>query len=149
MGRAPFQVLVFPYRLVPDRAILYAVFQRGPATGGYWQGLAGGGEAGETPLAAARREACEEAGIAPSNAYLALDSCATIPVVNIAGFLWGAETLVIPEYCFGVQVTDDRCCLSAEHTRFAWLPYREARGRLRWDSNKNALWELDHRLRGR
>jgi ADP-ribose pyrophosphatase YjhB (NUDIX family) len=39
--------------------VLYAVFKR--TDGGCWQGIAGGGEKGETPLQAAQREALEEA----------------------------------------------------------------------------------------
>jgi dATP pyrophosphohydrolase len=59
-------VLVFPYRVAPDRTIEVAVFQR--ANGGYWQGIAGGGDEGETPERAARREASEEAVSKPPGA---------------------------------------------------------------------------------
>ena len=61
MARAPFEVLVYPYRGLPDGRFVYALFRRADA--GFWQGIAGGGEDGETPLEAVRREAYEEAGI--------------------------------------------------------------------------------------
>lgn len=64
--RAPFQVLIFPYTRAADGTLRYAVFRR--ANLGVWQGLAGGGEDGETPAQAARRETAEEAGGVPADA---------------------------------------------------------------------------------
>src|SRR5262249_22275578 len=68
--RAPFQVLVFPYRRRPDAELEVALFRR--VDGGYWQGIAGGGHEGETPEDAARRETREEAGIEPTGPWIAL-----------------------------------------------------------------------------
>ena len=147
MSRAPFQVLVLPYRITPDNAVLYAIFRREPSSGGYWQGIAGGGENGESPLEAAKRETLEEAGIDPSNKYTKLDSYAMIPVVNVCGFRWGDDVLVIPEYCFGVKVDEEKLLLSYEHTEYKWLSYSRAMEILHWDSNKGALWELNFRVR--
>ncbi len=79
MGRAPFQVLILPYHHI-GKDVDYAVFRRIESTGGYWQGIAGGGEEGETPLEAAKREAQEEAGIIGESVYLTLDSVSKIPV---------------------------------------------------------------------
>lgn len=146
MSRAPFQVLVFPYRILDNSEIAYAVFRR-QDDGMPWQAISGGGEDAETPLEAARREAWEEAGIAPHNTYVKLDSCATIPVIHFADFRDREELFVIPEFSFGVEVVEGTVRLSREHAEFAWLPYQEAHAVLRWDSNKNALWELDRRLR--
>lgn len=145
MARAPFQVLVFPYRLLDRGEIAYAVFRRGDDLA--WQAIAGGGEDAETPLEAAKREAWEEAGIPPETPYLALDSRATIPVIHFAEFRDRTDLHVVPEYTFAVDVSDGELLLSAEHTEFAWLTYAEAHAALRWDSNKTALWELDRRLR--
>jgi dATP pyrophosphohydrolase len=149
MSRAPFQVLVLPYRIVRGNRILYAVFRREAATGAYWQGSAGGGEGEESPHEAAQREALEEAGIGPSNPLIGLDSMAMIPVANVAGFLWGPDVVVIPEYCFGVEVEDRQLKLSPEHTQFRWSQYHSAHAKLHWETNKTALWELDYRLRRR
>ena len=148
MTRAPFQVLVFPYRILPDGQIVYAVFRRGDE-GEHWQAIAGGGEVGETRLEAAKREAWEEAGIARSEKYVELESMTTVPAIEFASFRDREDLFVIPEYSFGVEVVADDLVLSAEHTACAWLPYEEARAILRWDSNKTALWELDRRLRAR
>ena len=59
MSRAPFQVLVNPYRKRSNGHFEYALMQR--ADDGTWQGIAGGGEDGETPFEAAIRETYEEA----------------------------------------------------------------------------------------
>ena len=146
MTRAPFQVLVFPYRLRPGTGFEYAVFKR--ADLGFWQGIAGGGEDAETPLEAAKRESLEEGGIPPESKYLTLDSTATIPVVDIAGYLlWGDDVLVVPEHCFGVEAGGLAITLSHEHVEFRWEGYEAADALLKYHANKTALWELDMRLR--
>ena len=146
MTRAPFQVLVFPYRFRLGTGFEYAVFRR--ADLGFWQGIAGGGEDAETPLEAAKREALEEGGIPRESTYLALDSTATIPVVDITGeLLWGDDVLVVPEHCFGVETGGLEITLSQEHLELRWVGYEAARALLKYDNNKTALWELDMRLR--
>ncbi|MGX1668563.1 NUDIX domain-containing protein [Streptomyces sp. NPDC055400] len=144
-GRAPFQVLVLPYRQT-EGGLLYALFRR--LDGAYWQGVAGGGEVGETLLQAARREAAEEAGLAGDFEFIALDARATIPVVSVTGeFTWGPEVLVIPEHAFGVRADTAELVLSREHTEYGWFSLEAAMSAVRWDSNRNALWELDQRIR--
>ncbi len=144
MARAPFQVLVFPYRRQDDGEFAYAVFRRGDD--GMRQAIAGGGEDDESPLEAARREAWEEAGIEPSCPLLELASCASIPVIHFAEFREREDLFVIPEYCFAVEVAESNLHISGEHVEYSWLPYSEAHAVLRWDSNKTALWELNRRL---
>lgn len=144
--RAAFQVLVLPFLHVTDGEFQYGLFHRTDAR--YWQGVAGGGEGQESPAQAARREAAEEAGVARDSRVVPLDSLATLPVVNVTGeFTWGPEVLVIPEHAFGVRCVSPELRLSDEHTEYGWFGLDEATERLRWDSNRNALWELDHRLR--
>jgi len=48
MARAPFQVLVYPYRKRNENHREYALLRR--ADDGTWQGVAGGGEVGEKPI---------------------------------------------------------------------------------------------------
>ncbi|MFE4869494.1 NUDIX pyrophosphatase [Streptomyces sp. NPDC056682] len=143
-GRAAFQVLVLPFRQTDD--VRYALFRR--SDGGYWQGVAGGGEVGESPLQAAQRELAEETGLGEDVEFVRLDSQATIPVVQVTGaFTWGPDVLVIPEFTFGVRLGTAEPHLSSEHTTYEWFGFEAARQALRWDSNRSALWELDHRLR--
>ena len=147
MKRAPFQVLVFPYYIKRGNIIFYALFKRGEKTGGYWQGIAGGGEGNESSLLAAKREAFEEAGIPINNTFIKLKSLSMISVENVCGFKWGQSILVIPEYCYGVMVKTKILTLSNEHSLYKWLSYKKAQKYLKWDSNKTALWELNHRLK--
>jgi len=142
--RAPFQVLVFPYELTNGGSIRYAVFRRSDMRA-CWQGIAGGGEGGESPGEAAARETFEEAGISGAS-FVRLDSCAMLPVEKVCGYLWGPEVRAIPEYCFGVKVNSAAIKLSREHDEFLWLDYDGALRKLTWESNRNALRELHLRL---
>ncbi len=144
MARAPFQVLIIPFRIDADKEPRYLAFKRADLE--VWQWIAGGGENRESPEQAARREIFEEAGIADAR-LTRLDSVASIPAVHFAdSHLWGKDVYVVPEYSFGAEVFGDRISLSVEHKECAWLDYETARGRLEWDSNKTALWELHSRL---
>ena len=77
--RAPFQVLVIPFRRSPAGQE-FAVLRRSDS--GNWQFPAGGGEVGETPVQAAHRETQEEIGI--SGNLIELDSLSTVPKKGFA-----------------------------------------------------------------
>ena len=101
MARAPFQVLVIPYRQVGEGEFEYALLRR--ADDGSWHAIAGGGEDSETPVEAARREAREETGLPEESLLLALDVVVPVPVTAFRdSHLWGDDLYVIPQYCFGV-----------------------------------------------
>jgi dATP pyrophosphohydrolase len=144
--RAPFQVLIIPFRRTSAAGSEFAVLKRRDTE--YWQFVAGGGEDAESPLQAARRETQEEIGVAADAPFLALDSMATVPKHHFAAAAtWGSDRYVIPEYCFAVEVGACPLTLSAEHVDLQWVSYEEACTLLRWDSNRNALWELNERLK--
>lgn len=147
MGRAPFQILAFPFRPTRPGEWEFAIFRRADAD--WWQGIAGGGEDDETPLQAACRECNEEAGISPSAPFVALDTVASVKVTWFRDYRrWGEGRFVIPEYSFGVQVEADATfLLSHEHAEYRWLAYDAAERLLRFDSNRTALWELNLRIR--
>ena len=148
MARAPFQVLVYPYRKTSRGQIEYALMKR--ADDGYWQAIAGGGEDDETPLEAAKRETCEESGISPVSDFLQLDTIEDVPVTEFRdSYIWGDDVYVIPQYCFGVAAQDIQIVISREHTAYKWFVYEEAHKLIKYDGNKTALWELDKRLKGR
>jgi dATP pyrophosphohydrolase len=143
--RAPFQVLVIPFRRT-ETGIQYAVLRRRDS--GFWQFVAGGGEDRETPRDAALRETKEEIGIAHPDGLQKLDSMSTIPKnIFASADSWGSDIYVVPQYCFAIDATGARLRLSHEHTEARWLGYEEAYALLRWDSNRNALWELKERLK--
>ncbi|MFC2012003.1 NUDIX pyrophosphatase [Chloroflexota bacterium] len=147
MSRAPFQILVLPFRHGQGGYIEYAVFKRRDEE--YWQFIAGGGDDGEQPIETAKREAFEEAGISPDSKYITLDSCNTVPVEGVTGeFTWGKDVYVIPEYTFGVKADNKPITISREHTEYKWASFEDATAMLKWDSNKNALWELNARITG-
>ena len=140
--RAPFQVLVVPFRMIDDHPE-YLLMRR--ADLGVWQWVAGGGEDVETPLEAARRELEEETGYLQEPREL--DSRSAISVIDVCGSLvYGAKRPILMEFAFAVEVAFTAARISEEHTEFAWLTYEEARSRLNWDSNRTALWETNFRI---
>ena len=148
MPRAPFQVLVYPYRKTNRGHYEYALMKRSDQ--GFWQAIAGGGEDEEKPLEAARRETFEESGIPPTADFLQLDTIEPVPVTEFRdSYLWGDDVYVIPQYCFGVAAQEIQIVISREHTGYKWFTYEEAQNLIKYDGNKTALWELDKRLKGR
>ena len=144
--RAPFQILAIPYRYVED-SIEYCVLHRSDCD--QWQFIAGGGEDAETPWEAAKRETVEEGGV-HSEHWIALESLAYVPATVISEKHrrhWSRDIYVIPEYAFGFECTAE-IRLSREHTECVWLSYEEAAKKLKWDSNRTALYELHCRLAG-
>ena len=142
--RAPFQVLVIPYRIT-DGKPLYCVLHR--ADHDECQFIAGGGEDEETPLQAAIREASEEGNIT-SDDMTELKSLSYVPADCIAADRrehWDKNITEIPEHCFAVRWNAE-IKLSREHTASAWLNYEKASKALKWESNRMALCELNEIL---
>ncbi len=145
MSRAPFQVLVFPFRKNRHGNFEYAIFKRLDEP--YWQSIAGGGEDNELPIEAAKREAYEEANIPVSAEYFSLKTIASIPVYHFtARNVWPKDQYVIPGYYFAVDSSNIEMALSYEHTAYQWVTYETGAKWLCWDSDKTALWELKERL---
>jgi dATP pyrophosphohydrolase len=148
MVRAQYEVTIFPFRRTSGGHYEFAIFFRSDLH--FSQGIAGGGEDDESPLAAAKREAREEAGISDTAAYYTLSSIASIPTdafeSGIQG-VWPKDLYVIPGYYFGVNGEGLSVVLSSEHTEFRWVTQAEGERLLRWDHDKTALWELNARLR--
>ena len=138
--REPYQILSIPYRIV-NGIPLFCVFRRSDSN--YWQFIAGGGENGETPIEAVKRETIEEIGVEPIN-IKQLTCIAYVPAEVIAESRrqhWNKNVYVIPEYSFAFQC-DLEPVLSNEHNEYKWLTYDEARKLLKWDSNKLAMYEI-------
>jgi dihydroneopterin triphosphate diphosphatase len=141
--RAPYQVIVFPY-VKTGKGYLYALFKRRDLN--FWQAISGGGESRETLVQTAKREAFGEANIGRSSRFIKLDSMTTIPVADVGNYKWKASIFVLPEYSFGVEVSSKKLTIGREHSSYKWLPYKQARKLLKYDSNKSAIWELHRRL---
>ncbi len=144
--REKYQVLVLPYKRENEN-ILYCIFKRSDMN--CWQFIAGGGESEDgSVMSSAKREAFEEAGISSEDKYVELESCCSISTEHFsARKLWGEHCLLIPEYAFAVKVEKDDIRISREHTVFEWVDYSTAINKLKYDSNKVALWELDNKLK--
>jgi dATP pyrophosphohydrolase len=70
-----------------------------------------------------------------------------VPVLELAGALrWGPDVLVVPEFTFAVPAGDSDLQIGPEHTEYRWVDYETCREMLHWDSNRNALHELNHRI---
>ena len=142
--RAPFQILAIPYKYINGK-ILFCVFHRSDYD--QWQFIAGGGENDERPCDAAKRVIFEESGILTDN-IIALNSMCYIPT-NIFPrkylYNWPDDMYVIPEYSFGFECNKE-IIVSDEHTECVWCQYEDAIKKLKWDSNKTALYELKKRL---
>ena len=138
--REPYQILSIPYRII-DGTPLFCIFRRRDSD--YWQFIAGGGENGEIPIEAAKRETTEEIGVEPKN-IKQLTCVAYVPAEVIAESRrqhWDKNTFVIPEYSFAFEC-DSEPTLSNEHTKYKWVTYDEGRKLLKWDSNKVAMYEI-------
>jgi dATP pyrophosphohydrolase len=148
MARAPFNVLILPFRRTAAGALEFAIFRRADGDGDCWQGVSGGVEADETPQAAAIRELSEETGVAAPIRWIALDSIASVPASVFGdGHGWGPGVYVVIERAFGAELSPCQAIArSDEHADYAWLSLDEASMRVRYDSNRTALWELTARL---
>ena len=142
--RRPKQVLVFLYRKNEENEYEYCIFYRRKLN--FWQAISGGVEDDETLVETVKREVLEETGISAKD-IIKLSSTSTIPVINVTGdFTWGRDVYVVTEYSFGVFIENSDIILSDEHKQYEWLTYDKAYKKLKFDSNKTALWELNHGL---
>lgn len=145
MSRVPFQIPVIPFRKNAGGVFEFAVFKRNDD--GNWQGIAGGGESNETPVEAVRREAFEEAKIPNTLKFYTLHFKGCVPVNEFASSkFWPKNLYVVIEHFFAVDCTGIEFTLSQEHSEYKWVNYETGKNLLKWDSNKNALWELNERL---
>ena len=142
--RKPKQVLVFLYRKNEDENYEYCIFYRKRLK--FWQGISGGVEDNESLIETVKREVFEETGIIVNDIYQ-LSTVSSLPVVDVIGeFFWGNDVYVVPEYSFGVPLENYDIHLSNEHKEYKWYLFDEAYEKLKFDSNKTALWELNQRL---
>jgi len=144
--RAPYQVLILPF-VRERKKYYYAIFKRKDLN--IWQFIAGGGEGNEKPIEAAKRETYEEISIDKGLHYIRLASICAIPAANICGLKWGKEVIMIPEFAFGIELPSKKIKISSAHTQYLWLSCEDAIKKLKYDSNKSALWELDYRLKNK
>ncbi len=144
MARAPFQVLIIPFRKKDD-SYEYCIFKRTDME--MWQFVSGGGEDSETYLESAIREMYEETSVSVSKDIFRLKTISSIPTYCFKEIMHNYPDLfVIPEYTFAVKISSE-FVLSHEHSEYQWVDYDDALLRLKYDSNKTALYELSMLLK--
>lgn len=122
MTRLPIEVFI-----VVRRADEYLVVHRVPTGGGYWHGIAGGVEGGETPDQAAERELFEETGLAVRP--LPLRTPFTYDEIIVHTFLVDVPPAWEPE-------------LNEEHDDYRWCSRDDAVELLYWPEPKELLRTL-------
>lgn len=122
MTRLPIEVFI-----VVRRADEYLVVHRVPSGGGYWHGIAGGVEEGETPEQAAERELFEETGLAVTP--LPLRTRFTYDAITVHTFLVEVQPEWEPE-------------LNEEHDDYRWCSRDAAVDLLHWPEPKELLRTL-------
>jgi dATP pyrophosphohydrolase len=143
MARLPQQILVYIRRRPTLDTTEYLLLKRIAAHGGFWQGVTGGLEAGETLAQAARREVLEETGYERFIRFMPLDFRYSFRLDRSRwGHLYAPDVETIHEECFGAEVGLDQgepALDPSEHDAYSWLDVRRALALLRWPENRAAL----------
>jgi dATP pyrophosphohydrolase len=98
---------------------------------GIWQFITGRVKAHETCLNAALRELREETNLKPKSIWL---------VPHILQFYDASTDRIHNSPLFTIEAEDPaKLRISAEHDKFAWLPYKQAISRLVWPAQRDGL----------
>ena len=145
--RIPTQVLVYPVRKIDD-GWEYLMLKRVENRGGFWQGVTGAPEKGETNLEGAKRELFEETGYNPANLQQT-DISFIIPMQDRWKDIYPVGTKEIPEYLFIAMIEQPRPPKidPIEHNEWKWCLFEDAMNLLTWEDNKKALKYVKNYLR--
>jgi len=134
--RLPIQVSVYVAR-VTDAGWEYLLLRRTAERGGFWQGVTGGAEEGESLADAAKRELLEETGLV-SYAIEQINYSYSLPMEDEwrSSYAEGVEEIV--EHVF-LAFVDREPKLSFEHDEYRWRTFKQALEMLKWPENIEAL----------
>jgi hypothetical protein len=131
--RPAFSVLVIPYALDAFAEVAFALVRRSEDAG--WHVRSGWGARSESPPEAARRVA----GTPCAANLLALDSRAMVVADGMPA------CCELPEYAFALRADPAELPSPTGHEQL-WVSYQTAVGLLSRRAERDALWELRHRL---
>ena len=142
--RVPRQVLVYLFRHSPELEFL--LIKRTEQWGGFWQGVTGAPEWGESDVDGAIRAALEETSFSIGDAIEAIDLRYELRrESDLDGDRWeqlyGPHVESIPEevYVAEVPMGADPLLAPYEHDDFRWCPFDRAFQLLKWENNREAL----------
>lgn len=146
MLRVPRQVLVYLFRRTGKGTIEFLLLKRTKHHGGFWQGVSGAPEWGESDADGAAREVLEETGFSVAESLEPIDLRYELhregdPDEAQWERLYGPDVHLIPEEVYVAEVPGDADPVLApdEHDAFRWCSPDEARRLLTWRNNRHAL----------
>lgn len=140
--RLPIQVLVYPMCSGPQGSRVL-LLRRTAKLGGFWQGVTGAPEPGESLGDAAARELCEETGLA-GHTIEQIDFSYSFSVPIEFAHLYARDVERIDEFVFIARLEEERApSLSHEHKDWRWCSVDDALKMLKWADNKRALIRCD------
>ncbi|NVM16962.1 MAG: NUDIX domain-containing protein [Candidatus Lokiarchaeota archaeon] len=124
------------------------MLKRIKSRGGFWQGVTGAPENGETIIEGARRELFEETSFL-SITLIQTDIKYIIPMEDRWIDIYPKGTTEIPEYLFFAKIhqPDIPKIDPIEQDDWKWCSFEEAMNLLSWDDNKKALEYVQELLR--
>ena len=127
-----------------DRVLL---LHRRPERGNFWQPITGTIESGESPIDAARREIVEETGTAGDPEDMNLVQSFMIESQYLSSKF--ASPIIASETGFAAHANSHLPIRmdAEEHDDYGWFTFEEAYGKIRWTDDREALEQLESRLR--
>jgi 8-oxo-dGTP pyrophosphatase MutT (NUDIX family) len=138
-------VLVYLYRRTHDGQVEWLLLRRTAGRGGFWQGVTGAPEWGESDDEAAAREVLEETGFVVGDGLRRVGFRYELRRREEESDDWerlyGPGVEVVPEEAYAAEVGPGRdpVVQDDEHDTFAWCPLDEALDLLFWEDNRRAL----------